>query len=221
MNILYHFLSKYSVDHYGKGEVILQQDSEPSCALIVKKGVVKTYNLTSKGEEKPIGFTIKNELFPLGWIFNKIRKAQYYYEALSDCEVYSVPKDELVAYVHNNPDAMLQILNRCVRDTIHSQMRINALGQSKASDKVLHTIHYLALCFGRDLQKDIVEIPLPLTQQDVANFTGLTRETISVELKKLASREVIFLKNRNYVVLTDKLNHLLDDGYEQHIIRQT
>ncbi|HET6747257.1 MAG TPA: Crp/Fnr family transcriptional regulator [Candidatus Saccharimonadales bacterium] len=221
MNILHHFLSKYSTEHYEKGEVILQQDSEPSCALVVKKGVVKTYNLTSKGEEKPIGFTTKNELFPLGWIFNKIRRAQYYYEALSDCEVYSVPKDELVAYIQANPEAMLHILNRCVRDTVHSQLRINALGQSKASDKVLHTMHYLALCFGRDLQKDIVEIPLPLTQQDVANFTGLTRETISVELKKLASREVIFQKNRNYVVLTDKLNHLLDDGYEQHIIRQT
>ncbi len=220
MNILHHFLNKYSVDRYEKGEVILQQDIEPSCALVVKKGVVKTYNLTARGEEKPIGFAIKNELFPLGWVFNKIRKAQYYYEALSDCEVYSIPKQELVAYLRATPEAMLHILNRCVWETVSKQMRINALGQSKASDKVLHTMHYLALCFGHDIQKDLVEIPLPLTQQDVANFTGLTRETISVELKKLASREVIFLRNRNYVVLTDRLNDLLDDEYEHHLIRQ-
>lgn len=220
MNILQPFLKRYGVQRYGKGDVILQQDCEPTCALVVKQGIVKTYNLTSQGEEKPIGFGVKNELFPLGWIFNKIKKAQYYYEALSDCEVYLVPKTDLLEYIHQNPEAMRQILNRMVIDTLSRQMRINALGQSKASDKVLHTIHYLALCFGRDLKTDIVEIPLPLTQQDVANFTGLTRETVSVELKKLASQKIIFQRNRNYVVLTDRLNDLLDDEYEHHLIRQ-
>ncbi len=193
---------------------------EPACALVVKKGVIKTYNITSKGEEKPIGFATTNEIFPLGWVFNKIRSAQYYYEALNDCEVYSVPKDELMAYINANPKAMVQILQRCVWDMMRSQMRINALGQSKASDKILYTIHYLALCFGRDLQTDIVEISLPLTQQDVANFTGLTRETVSVELKKLASLKVILQRNRKYVVLTDRLNELLDDEYDHRLIRQ-
>ena len=220
MKFLQPFLKKYNVQQYGKGDVILQQDCEPTCALIVKQGIVKTYNLTSGGEEKPIGFGVKYELFPLGWIFNKIKKAQYYYEALSDCEVYLVPKKDLLEYIHQHPEAMRQILNRMVWDMLGRQMRINALGQSKASDKVLHTIHYLALCFGRDLKTDIVEIPLPLTQQDVANFTGLTRETVSVELKKLASQKIIFQRNRNYVVLTDRLNDLLDDEYEHHLIRQ-
>lgn len=220
MNILKPFLKKYGVQYYEKGDVILQQDCEPTYALIVKQGIVKTYNLTSHGEEKPIGFGLKYELFPLGWIFNKIKKAQYYYEALSDCELYLVPKTDLLAYIHQNPEAMRQILNRMVGETLGRQMRINALGQSKAADKVLHTIHYLALCFGRDLKTDIVEIPLPLTQQDVANFTGLTRETVSVELKKLASQKIIFQRNRNYVVLTDRLNDLLDDEYEHHLIRQ-
>lgn len=220
MNILHSFLSKHSVATYEKGDVILQQDMEPACALVVKKGVIKTYNITSKGEEKPIGFATTNEIFPLGWVFNKIRSAQYYYEALNDCEVYSVPKDELMAYINANPKAMVQILQRCVWDMMRSQMRINALGQSKASDKILYTIHYLALCFGRDLQTDIVEISLPLTQQDVANFTGLTRETVSVELKKLASLKVILQRNRKYVVLTDRLNELLDDEYDHRLIRQ-
>ena len=98
-------------------------------------------------------------------------------------------------------------------------MRINALGQSKASEKVLHTIHYLSLCFGRDLRTDIVEIPLPLTQQDLANFTGLTRETVGSEIKKLVRRKIVFARRRKYIVLTDKLNKLLDDEYELQLVR--
>lgn len=219
MSSLQKFLESHTVRSYQRGDVILQQDMEPTCAFGIKSGIIKTYNLTAKGEEKPVGFGTKKELFPLGWIFDKIHKAQYFYEALSDCELYAVPKEKLVEFIKANPRAMFQLLDRCVWEAMTNEMRINALGQSKASDKVLHIIHYLALCFGRDLQTDIVEIPLPLTQQDVANFTGLTRETISVELKKLASEKIIFSRNRNIVVLTDRLNGLLDDEYEQHLIR--
>jgi len=219
LDSLQPFLQRRTAKSYKKGDVILQQDATPGGAFIIKHGVVKTYNLTSNGEEKPIGFAVKGELFPLGWILGKIGRSQYYYEAMSDCQLYCTPIDELKAFIKNNADAMYHVLDSCVWKVMNHQMRINALEQSKASEKVLHTIHYLALCFGHDLKTDVVEIPLPLTQQDVANFTGLTRETISVELKKLASQKVIFSRNRNYVVLTDRLNELLDDEYEQHLIR--
>lgn len=219
MSSLQKFLECHTVKSYRRGDVILQQDMEPTCAYGIKKGIIKTYNLTAKGEEKPIGFGTKKELFPLGWIFDKIHKAQYFYEALSDCELYAIPKDRLVEFIKNNPPVMFQLLDRSVWEAMANEMRINALGQSKASDKVLHTIHYLALCFGRDLQTNMVEIPLPLTQQDIANFTGLTRETVSVELKKLAARKIIFTRNKNFVVLTDRLDEALDDDYEHQLVR--
>jgi CRP/FNR family transcriptional regulator len=213
------FLEQYSVRQYKKGDAILQQDATPPSAFVIKQGIVKTYNITSAGEEKPIGFNTSSEVFPLGWVFEKIVTSQYYYEALSDCEVYCVPPTEFLAFLQATPKAMFQVLDRCVWETINHEMRINALEQSKASDKVLYTIHYLALCFGRDLQPDIVEIPLPLTQQDLANFTGLTRETISAELKKLSTEKIIRYRHRSYVVLTDKLNTLLDDEYEHRLVR--
>lgn len=220
LKTLENFLKQHVVKHYQKGDVILQQDAEPPGVFAVKQGVVKTYNITANGEEKPIGFNTKNDIFPLGWTFGKTHRSQYYYEALGDCEIHSIPKSHLIDFLKNNADATYQMVNRCVRELLAHQMRINALGQSKASEKILHTIHYLALCFGRDVRTDIVEIPLPLTQQDVANFTGLTRETVSVELKKLATQKILLHRNRTYVVLTDKLNALLDDGYELQLVRE-
>jgi CRP/FNR family transcriptional regulator len=216
---LQSFLRNYSTKSYKKNDVILQQDVEPGHAFIVKDGVIKTYNITSKGEEKPVGFNLANEIFPLGWVFGKICKSQYFYEALADSEVHIVPKDDLTRFLNDTPAAMLDLLNRCIDNDLRNQMRINALEHSKASEKVLHTIHYLALCFGRDLKTDIVEIPLPITQQDVANFTGLTRETISVELKKLAHQKIVLCRNRSYVVLTDRLDAILDDSYEYQLVR--
>lgn len=213
------YLQAQKTKLFKKGDVILQQDIEPTYAYIIKEGIIKTYNITSKGEEKPIGFDVKNNLFPLGWVLGKISRSQYYYEAMSDCCVYLVSRTQLLEFLRNNNEAMLQILNQCASETLIHQMHINALEQSKAYEKVIHTLHYFSLCFGNDLRKDMVEIPLPITQQDVANFTGLTRETVGTELKKLATERVVLSRNRNYVVLTDRLDELLDDGYERRLIR--
>jgi CRP/FNR family transcriptional regulator len=188
-------------------------------AYVIKQGVVKSYNLTSHGEEKPISFSTKGQIFPLGWVFGKLHRAQYYYEAFSDCVLYRVSPEAYISFLKTNPDAMFETLERAVDSLLNHQMRINALEQSKASSKVLHTIHFLALSFGHDLTRDVVEIPLPLTQQDLANVMGLTRETTSTELKKLIDMGVIFYKNRNYVVRTDKLNDLLDDEYDHRLVR--
>lgn len=219
MSDLDTFLKPYPISHYEKGTVIISQDTVPTGAYIIKKGVVKTYHVTARGEEKPIGFAIKNDIFPLGWIFGQLCQTQYAYEALKDSDVYTVPSDEFIAFLKHTPTTMFQVLERNISMMLCNHMRINALGQSKASDKVLYTIHCLALCYGHNLQDNIVEIPLPLTQQDIANFTGLTRETVSVELKKLTSKKAILSHHRNYVVLTDRLNELLGDEYGHRLVR--
>jgi CRP-like cAMP-binding protein len=213
------FLNTYKVESFKKGNVILGQDVEPTTAYIIKKGIIKTYNITLKGEEKPIGFNVSGDIIPLSWVFNKTTRSLYFYEALNNCQLYVVPKDDLLAFIRSDAGVMSQVLDRVVMRTMIHTTHINALEQSKAPDKLLHTIHLMALYFGRDLKTDVVEIPLPITQQDIANFTGLTRETISTELKKLIDQRIVYIRSRRYVVKTDKLNELLDDEYDRQLIR--
>lgn len=215
MTELEQFLQQYPVKRFDKGEIVLVQGEVPTCAYFIKSGISKTYNLTAQGEEKPISFDIAGEIFPLGWTFDKVRYAQYYYEAFSNVlEVYCVPPAEYRTFLLKHPEAMKQAFDYFVQKYINFQMRVNALEQSKAASKVLYTIHYLCLSFGRDLKPDVVQIQLPLTQQDLANFMGLTRETTGIELKRLQRQGVLTYKKQNYVVKTDKLGELLDEEYD-------
>jgi DNA-binding transcriptional regulator LsrR (DeoR family) len=68
--------------------------------------------------------------------------------------------------------------------------------------------------YGHDVRQNVVKVSLPLTQQDLANFMGLTRETTGIELKRLEKSGVISYNRQNYIVRTDKLNELLDEDYE-------
>jgi CRP-like cAMP-binding protein len=209
------FLKDCRVQRFAKGEIILVQDEIPATAYWIKKGVVKTYNLTQQGDEKPISFDIQDEIFPVAWVFSKIPYAQYFYEAFTDCELYCVPKQLYIDFLRENPRYLFEVFDYFIGRYMNYQMRINALEQSKASSKVLYTIHLLALRFGKDQRPNLVKIQLPLTQQDLANFMGLTRETTSMELKKLQDSGVISYRNQNYSVRTDKLNDLLDEDYSQ------
>jgi CRP/FNR family transcriptional regulator len=212
------YLTSYPIKKFSRGDIILHQDTEPPNAYLIKSGIIKSYNLTAKGEEKPIELSTQSDVFPAGWLFNKIKKAQYYYEAITNAELYCVPRTELITYLRNNSETMLQFLDRQVERSTHTQLRLNALEHSKAFDKIVSTLHYFALRFGDHVTRNTIKIPLPLTQQDVANFTGLTRETVSAEFKKLTQQKVLGYREHGYVIHTGKLDELLDDSFERHFV---
>ena len=220
MNGFSGFLATFPLKRFTRGEIVLQQDAEPSCVYFIRSGIIKSYNLTSKGEERPIELNTSTDVFPAGWLMNKITRAQYYYEAILDTELYCVPKVDFVTYIKNNSETMYQLLDKQVERATHTQLRLNALEHSKAFDKVVATLHYFALRFGHDIAQNTIKIPLPLTQQDVANFTGLTRETVSAEFKKLTRQRVLGHHNQTYVIYTQHLDELLDDSFERHFIRE-
>jgi len=212
------FLKNFRTKRFRKGEIILVQGEVPECAYVVKSGIVKTYNLTLTGEEKPIGFDLETEIFPLAWAFGKVDHVQFYYEAFIETTVYCIPTVEIREFFAAHSHAQASLLDRLVTMHMSTQLRINALEQSKASQKVLNTIHFLCLRFGVEQKKNVVQIRLPLTQQDLANFIGLTRETTGIELKKLHQKGVLDYKKQKYVVRTDKLDDLLDEDYGLGIV---
>lgn len=208
------FLQKYHTRKFDKGELILVQGETPDCAYVIKKGVVETYNLTTHGEEKPINYDIQGEIFPLAWVFGQVRNTNYYYEAFTKCELYCVPREDYLEFIQQSTPRLMGVFQSFITQHLNSQLRMNALEQSKASSKVLYTLHFLCLRFGVDVRKNTVRIQLPLTQQDMANYMGLTRETTGIELKKLQRSGIITYRRQNYIVRIDKLNEILDEEYD-------
>jgi CRP/FNR family transcriptional regulator len=211
---LQRFFENYPVKAYKKGEIILFQGEAPRVAYAVKQGVVKAYNLNSSGDEKPLGFFGLASVFPGAWIFGRIPSAIYYYEALTDCELYCVTRDEYVDFLKSDPEMLYNELENYIADDVGKTIRLNALQHSRASDKLIYTLHYLALSHGRKLKPNVVEITLSLTHQDFANLTGLTRETTATELNKLKSLGVIsYGKQTPYKVDMSKLQSAINDQF--------
>lgn len=208
------FLQKFSTKSYRKGEIVLFQGEAPRAALAIKKGIAKAYNLSTAGDEKPIAFYGPRSVFPAAWVLGRVPSAIYYYEAFTDLEIYSFPRADYLEFIKNDRDLLLWELSNYVMDDVGKTMRLNALQHSRASDKLIYTLHYLALSHGRAVKQNLVEISLSLTHQDFANLTGLTRETTATELNKLKGLGVIsYGKHSPYQIDVAKLNHALNDQF--------
>ncbi len=209
------FLKTYPTRTFHKGEIIIFQGEAPRSAYVVKSGTVKSYNLSTGGDEKPVAFYAEGTVFPSAWIYGKVPSAVYYYEAFtSDVTLYAINREEYVAFISKQPDLLFEQFSASLLDDLGKSMRLNALQHSRASDKLIYTLHYLALSHGKQRAPQEIEITLDLTHQDFANLTGLTRETAATELNKLKHKGVIsYGKNQPYQLHVAKLNSMLNDQY--------
>lgn len=208
------FLDTYPVRNYKKGEIIVFQGEAPRQTFVVKSGVVKSYNLSVSGDEKPMSFFTDLDVFPASWTFKKAPSAYFYYEAFTDTSIYSVPRDEYVEFITGQPEQLAAAFEKMVVEHVGTTMRLNALQHSRASDKLLYTLHYLTLTHGREVGPRQIEITLNLTHQDFANLTGLTRETTATELNRLKTKKVInYGKHTLYRVDLAKLHSTINDDF--------
>jgi CRP/FNR family transcriptional regulator, cyclic AMP receptor protein len=214
-NYLRAFLDRHQTRSFKKGEIIIFQGEAPRCAYVVKSGIVKAYNLSVSGDEKPVAFYGENAIFPDAWVFGKMSSAIYYFEAFTpEVTLYTVDRETLTNFIKGRPELLNQEMERYITTQLGMSMRLNALQHSRASDKLLYTLHYLALSHGKQLAPQKVEITLDLTHQDFANLTGLTRETAATELNKLKRSKVIsYGKNTPYRLDFTRLMQLLNDQY--------
>jgi CRP/FNR family transcriptional regulator len=69
-----------------------------------------------------------------------------------------------------------------------------------AKEKVAATLFILTKRFGEKNGGESIVIKLPVTHQAIASLAGLSRETTSLEMKKLEREGVIARQNRHVIV---------------------
>lgn len=193
------------VRKYNSGATVLYQGEVPRFGCIVKSGIVKAFNISSHGEEQIVSFHIAGEVFPIDWIFGKTSSTVYFYEATGEAEVYLISRDKIKKFLTDNSQAQGAVLEHYVTNYTSLLLRICALEQAKAGEKIMYTLYYLCGRYGARTTNKHTHIKLHLTHQHIANLVGLTRETAATELNKLKRKNIIKYDSQNYTIDTEKL----------------
>lgn len=194
-----------------KRTVLLYQGEVPRSAYYLKKGVIKAYSINSAGNEQIVGFYVAGDLLPMSWIFGPVTSTLYYYEALTDCELVAFDKQVLQDLVYSKPRLLVKVFNYSIHNHTSAQMRITALEQSRANEKIMFTLYYLVFRYGVETKPDTFAIRLGLTHAVIAEMVGLTRETTAVELNKLKKTGAIKYNTKEYLVNRKQLERLMGE----------
>ena len=209
MNSFRQFIANYPAQSFKKGETILLKGDKPPAMYIIESGLVKAYTITSSGDERLVTIAREEEDFPVGYALGLIDRAQYFYEAFSSCKLRLIPPQEFMDYVLSDREIAKRRMTRLTVLLLSTHARVNALEQSMASDKIAETLLYMAGQFGTAIRAPTSRLKLIVTQQEIANALGLTRETTNIELKKLELKKLISHSRKSYVLYMEKLRDYL------------
>lgn len=208
-NKLIEFFAKYKVLPFKKGQIILRDDSNPNGVYLIKKGNVRLYLNSEDGEELTALILKPEDIFPLRWLLNNVDNI-YNFEALTEVEIYNAPKDAFLEFLKTNNDILFDITAALSFQYGALIYRMQHIVFGNAHAKVASILLTCAKRFGAQVSNDLM-IQIPLTHQDIATAAGITRETASIEMKKLEREGLIAYKGRSIVV--QNLEALEDVSY--------
>lgn len=200
-----------TVRRFNEKTPIIYQGEVPRCGFYLKKGIVKVYNLHANGNEQILRFYGPGDFFPLPWLYGKANTEFYYYEAVEDCEVISVTKQDMDLIVKKDPALSQYIFDSMLSDQTALNLRIISLEQPRANEKLEYTLYYLLFRYGKNVGNEIYVINMSLTHITLANLVGLTRETITMEMNRLKRKGIISYTKKIYKVDRRKLEQAIGE----------
>lgn len=197
-NNLHSFFTQYQILTFKKGAIIIRAEDKPPGVFYVKTGYIKLYFLIAEGREIILNIFKPESFFPMTWALADIPNS-YYFQSMTEVTVYRAPKEKVVEFITKNPEVLLDLTTRILVGLGGLLTDIGYFFSGNAYRRVLAAITLSAKRFGQKNKKGVV-ITLPLTHQDIANLSGLTRETVSVEMAKLGKKKITSYENHCLVI---------------------
>jgi len=180
------------VQLYHKGHCLYGADEPFRGLFVVVSGAVKHYRLTEEGEEPITGFCLPGEWCGLP----DLSSGRYlgFAQALDTCSVCRFPQTllaDVLAEPHGRQE-MYTLMSTVIRE---NKGRYYQISKARADVRFVMFILDLSRRFSRygDYSR---EFHLPMTRGDIANYLGLTPETISREITRLGQCDLIHFNNR-------------------------
>lgn len=188
---------------FKKGTFLFREGQEAKEMFIILSGKVQISKMNAEGKELYLRLCNKNDIVGELTLFTVGPRYLFNARAVEDGEAAAVNIENLEQTLFNNSQLAYQFLkwmNDHIRKTI-----------TKFRDLVLHgkkgalysTLIRLSNSYG--IQKDDgIHINVPITNQDLANYCGTARESVSRMLGELRDEGIISI-NKKRIIIHDLL----------------
>ncbi|MFC6646855.1 Crp/Fnr family transcriptional regulator [Granulicella cerasi] len=170
-----------------KGQQLMHEGDEAEQVYMVCAGHLKLYASSADGKVLLLRMAGPGDVLGLA---SAIRGTQQKLtvEALEPCEVKSVRKPEFLRFAEKYREAGKNIANATAKEYETALVSARRLALSgSASAKLASLLFELAQLNGHDTKANAVEIPMPLTHEELGSMCGISRETVTRTLTRFAA----------------------------------
>jgi CRP/FNR family transcriptional regulator len=154
----------------------------------VTDGMVRLYKSLPDGRRQIVGFALPGDFLGLA-LMDRYGVAA---EAVTDVKVCRFSRATFLGYIDGKPHLLRRLHEFAGHELSLAQDQMLLLGRRSAEEKVAAFLLNLQKRYGR-LGAISVTVPLPMTRQDIADYLGLTIETVSRTLTKFAREKIIVI----------------------------
>lgn len=189
---------------YKKGSLIFEQGQVPRGVYYIKSGWVKISKIGADGNEKTLRLVTKNQF--IGYLsLIKQWKFQSSAIAVTDCEVYFIPKQIFLTLLAKDNDFASLVVEILADELTESENHIDTLLCKNVQERLTNLLLGLQQAFDYNTEFDDSFIRLP--KKELASIINITPETLSRHLSAL--NENGFIENtKNHIELLNR-NELL------------
>ena len=167
----------------------------------VLSGVIKLTKTLSDGRQQIVGLQFAPDF--VGRPFRE--ESALNAEAATDVSICSFPKAALERMMKESAGLEHRLLQQTLKELDEARDWMVTLGRKSAAEKVASLLLLIARNIdpNKDPAAGSAEFDLPLSRADIADYLGLTIETVSRQLTKLRSDGVIDIRNNRHITVAN------------------
>lgn len=178
--------------HFKKGDLIFSEGQAFDKLYIINKGSMKVFKYNKDGKEQILYLLSEGEF--LGDL-SLLKKGVLPFSAiaLEDITLCTIHKNDFDHILKTNPSISLKVLEYAHDRILELENLIQTVTTKDIDTRLASLLLNLSKTFGEPCEDDPNSIYLHLTmsREDMANFIGVTRETISRKLSSFQTDKII------------------------------
>jgi CRP/FNR family transcriptional regulator, cyclic AMP receptor protein len=180
------------------GGLVTSPDEDDERLYIVKRGRVRLYRLTPDGKQLTLDLLDKGRIVGrMSWLGQELNEV--YAEAVEDALICSFTPDELRRLIDRYPSIGVNIIRYLSDRLTVSEREREVMAYRSVEQRLAARLLELLDRFGVP-EDGGVAIDARLTQQELADMIGTTRETLAQTVSRLRERGVLQMSNQRVVI---------------------
>ncbi|MFZ2099033.1 MAG: Crp/Fnr family transcriptional regulator [Oricola sp.] len=185
--------------HYESGHELLSAGEDIHRYSNILRGVVKLSKLLADGRQQIVGLQFAPDF--MGRPFRA--QSDVIADAATDVTLCTFPKTVLEELVRESSNLEHRLHEQALQELDEAREWMLTLGRKTAGEKVASFLFLIASNIDPEIDAHVgpIVFELPLKRSDIADFLGLTIETVSRQITKLRKAGVIQVENNRTVIV--------------------